>query len=469
VRGDPSGRPVAGRPLAILGAAVWPGDGRPVIDPGAVVVAGGRIVAVGPEAELPGLLAGAGLRGGDAAAAAVAPASAASGGPAAAGVEVVRAGGHTVLPGFVDSHVHLHWSAGASFLREATETPVEDLLLAMARNAQAALRAGITTVRDCGSVGYLALRLRDAIRRGVIAGPRVLACGPAITITGGHLWFLSPPLGSDGMEADTPDALRAAVRRLGKAGVDAIKVCATGGGTPGTNNRRAQYTAEELGVVVREAHRLGLRVAAHCHATEGIRAAVAAGVDCVEHGSWYATDPAAGLEFDEAAASRMAAGGAFHDVTITGQDRAALDEDVVAGLPPARRRALALREARYPLFRRMRDLGVRQMVCTDAGYTPGWGPEWARTLQVLVERAGYAPAEALTMATSTAASALGLDDQVGTIAPGKLADLVLVDGDPLQDIRRTGRVVRVYQEGRPAAPGAGTIRGPGAAGGGPDG
>lgn len=357
---------------------------------------------------------------------------------------LVRAPGHTLLPGFIDSHVHLHWSAGASFLREATETPEEELLLAMARNAQSALRAGVTTVRDCGSRGVLALRLRDAIHKGVIVGPRILACGPAVTITGGRLWFLGTALGT---EADTPDELRRAVRRLGKAGVDAIKICATGGGTPGTSNRRAQYTAGELRVAVAEAHWLGLRVAAHCHATEGIRAVAEAGVDTAEHASWYAADAAVGLEFDEAAAGRLAANGAFHDITITDGDRVALDGAGVAALPPTPRRQLALREARYPLFRRMAELGVRQMVCTDAGYTRDWGPQWSQTLRVLVERAGYSTAAVLAMATSTAAAALGLGAELGSIAPTKIADLVLVAGDPLQDIGCAARVMQVYRAG----------------------
>src|ERR1051326_1751660 len=326
----------------------------------------------------------------------------------------------TVLPGLVDAHVHLAFSASTNALADVLADDDQMLLLRGVAAARQALRAGITTVRDLGGRGGVTFRLRDAIANEIIAGPRILAAGAPITITGGHCHFL-------GTEADGESAVRAAARAQLKAGADCLKVMATGGRmTPGTNTLMAQYTVAELAAAVEEARRARVPLAAHALGTAGIRNATAAGVTTIEHCNWLGPDGS--VQFDESVA----------------RDMAAKPVAVVATLTPLQRSAPKLREEIMGCMRRMRELGVMFVAGTDAGTSLMPFDSLPRELEILVEQVGFTPLDAIHAATGGSARVLGLSS-VGTLEPGRLADMIAVEGDPsvrIQDLRLVKVVMR---------------------------
>jgi imidazolonepropionase-like amidohydrolase len=270
----------------------------------------------------------------------------------------------------------------------------------------------------------------------------LLVSGPPVTTTAGHLWVC-------GGEVDSAEAARALVRRLVKEGVDFIKVMATGGRmTPGSIVGRAQFSVDELRAVSDDAHRLGRRVAAHCLGTEGIAAAVEAGIDTIEHGAWL-DEAGERSAFDESVARQMAAQGTFMNLASQ-PNRALAEKPRTQPLTEAERRQLSALQERWHLFRRGIELGVRSFYSTDSIY--GQWPDscvnlpWLTTL--MVERAGLGPLEALRMVTATPAEALGLAGDVGSLAPGRVADLLIVRGDPVASIRDLHDIAAVYQAGQ---------------------
>lgn len=237
-------------PTTYRAARLYPGVGDTLISPGAVTIEGGTISYAGPAAEAP------------------------------PGGEQVDLGDVTLLPGLIDLHVHLTFSASERVVEEYLADSDELRLIRGVDNARRALLAGITTVRECGGQNALVLALREASARGLIPAPRIIAAGGAITTTGGHCWFF-------GLEADSEDDLRRAVRGQVKAGADYIKVMASGGSlTPRTSPEKLQYSAAQLRATTAEAGRLGLDVAAHCHSTESIIFAAGAGVRTIKHCSF---------------------------------------------------------------------------------------------------------------------------------------------------------------------------------------
>ena len=395
--------------------------GRPgeVIEHGAVCVEGGRIVAAGPVDQVP--------RPPD---------------PVAA----VHFEGATLLPGLIDAHVHLTIRRGESTVGHMTQVSDEMALLRGVQTAGRVLRAGVTTVRDCGTRGRLAQALRDGVQQGLISGPRILASGPPVTTTAGHLWAL-------GYESDTADEIRQSIRRLVKEGADFIKICATGGGmTPGSVNGRAQYSVDELRAAVAEAHRLGRHVAAHVHGTEGIARAVAAQVDTLEHCTWLDWT-ATRTEFDEDVVREMAAHHLVADIASSPPREfidAAWRPD---GTEQIDRHGPASALTRWKLAQRMQALGVDVCFSTDA--IPGWwddGHDLSYLAQSLVEVAGYDPLDVLRMITAVPARAIGLGDTLGTIETGRMADLLVVDGNPVAEIKDLHRVRAVYQTGTAVVP-----------------
>jgi len=330
----------------------------------------------------------------------------------------------TVLPGLIDCHVHLVFSRGQNPRADLLLEDDQRLLLRGVDGAREALRAGITTVRDLGGRGGVTFRLRDAIADGLLAGPRILAAGSPITITGGHCHFL-------GLEADTPADVQRAARGQLKAGANCLKIMATGGRmTPGTNITMAQYTLEALRAAVDEAQRAHVPLAAHALGTAGIRTATQAGVTTIEHCNWLGADGQ--VDFDDAVAEQMAA-----------QSTAA-----VPTLFPLRRTAPVLRGQILEAMRRMVALGVPLAAGTDAGVSLTPFDSLPGELEVLVDDVGLSPIQAITAATGQAANTLGLGETVGTIAPGRLADLLAVEGDPSQRIQDVRNVRRVLQSGR---------------------
>src|SRR5262245_55096916 len=255
------------------------GTGASARDDVVVAIEDGRIAAVGPAAEV-------GRGGAD---------------------EEIDARDATVVPGLIDGHCHLIWAGAA--LDQRAPGYRERLAIWGAGAGQAAVAAGVTTVGDCGAPEDSSLHLRDAIEAGHVVGPRLVACGPALTTTAGHGDYLGISVAADdGLE------LRRQARRWIRAGVDFVKIMATGGSSdPPSNRRRAQYSREELEPAVADAHRLRRRVVAHCNATEGIRNAVLAGVDVVAHCNWLGCDEGV-VEYDDAVAREMGARGTMVDL-----------------------------------------------------------------------------------------------------------------------------------------------------------
>jgi imidazolonepropionase-like amidohydrolase len=346
---------------------------------------------------------------------------------------------YTVLPGLVDCHVHLVFSARPSALQDILADDRRRLMLRAVHNAQLALRAGVTTVRDCGGKADVVFALRDAIEAGVLPGPRVFAAGPAITITGGHCYFLEG-------EADSADELRRLARRLAKEGADFFKVMSTGGRmTPGTNVTAAQYTVEELSALVGEARRLGRTVAAHGHGVAGIRNAVTAGVTTIEHCTWVSESDSGAVDYQPEVAAQMARQGTYLDATLSpGVASAALPESSLTGSRlEVRRMQPAIREAQ----RAMLAAGVQLIAGTDAGVANVPLDSMPMELEGIVELLGQSALEAIRAGTHTAARACGREEEFGSIQPGRIADLLVVDGDPSRDITLVRRVEKVLRNG----------------------
>jgi imidazolonepropionase-like amidohydrolase len=323
--------------------------------------------------------------------------------------------GCTIIPGLIDSHVHLAMSPDLGPKQVALDlvtTPEHVLILRAERHARVALSTGVTTLRDCGGPGNVTLALRDAIDAGLVIGPRLMVSGRPITTTAGHCHFM-------GERADSETEIRKVTRALCHEGVDFIKIMATGGMlTPGSNPAAVQFGASELTACVEEAHRLGRRVAAHVLCSAGVRAAVAAGVDTIEHCWSIAGAP---QDADDETIGILADSELFGSVTAHRILRR-LSCDGADGVMELRRR--------LGPHRAMRQAGVPLPVHSDAG-TPGTGFEsfylsvdaFRRGLETSIE-------EAIRAATHVPAMALGLGDRLGKIESGYESDLVVVQGDP---------------------------------------
>jgi len=355
----------------------------------------------------------------------------------------LRFSDHTLLPGLINSHVHLCCASGGKpFYHRQSDAMA---LLNAVRNARLELLSGVTSVRDCGDQRGVLFEFREAVSHGIADAPRLLLCGPPITMTRGHAHFL-------GGEADGPDDMRRAVRDRAGRGADFIKVIATGGGTPGSDPSRATYTIPELSAAVEAARILGKPVSAHCRGIPGIESALDAGISHLEHACFERPDGT--LRYDPDLGSRIADQGVSVTPTIQ-LYRDALDHLTKKrepfGLTSEESRRIALLpgqiSAKYQALCEMIGRGVRCVAGNDAGLPfTGFGEFW-KELDAMVA-AGLTPIQAIQAATCLPAAVFGLSETLGSIRAGKQADLLIVAGDPTARIADLSRVALVMAGGR---------------------
>jgi imidazolonepropionase-like amidohydrolase len=395
---------------------MFDGKSNALTTPGLVVVSDGKIAAVGASAAIP------------------------------PGAQIIELGDATLLPGFIDAHTHLTMQYREDYtkaLLESLQMPIPEKAIDATVNARVTLMAGFTTVRDVGSSDFLDVGLRNAIDKGVVPGPRMLVCVHAIGATGGHCdetGFRSGVFGKEnGPEegvVNGADQARYAVRLAHKYGATIIKTCATGGvlsladavDTP-------QLTQAELDAIVDEAHALKLKAAAHAHGAEGAKRAIRAGIDSIEHGSFL----------DDEALDMMKQRGTYYVPTLMAVQ--GLSEQIAKGtaMPPAVRAKADLAIAgEHKTFQKALARGIKIGLGTDAAVYPhGRNAEEFHQMVDL----GMKPVDALKAGTSSDADLLGLSAKIGSLEPDKLADVVAVPGDPIENIRQTEHVFFVMKEG----------------------
>jgi imidazolonepropionase-like amidohydrolase len=325
--------------------------------------------------------------------------------------------GRSLLPGIIDSHVHLCLDGSPDPVGALIREPDPIITLKAAEFARRTLLAGVTTIRDMGGKGGIDLGLRTAIRSGLIPGPRMLASGRLICMTGGHGWQF-------GREADSPDEVRKAAREQIRAGADIVKLMATGGVmTPDVEPGSEQLTEEELRAGIQEAHKAGRRTATHAMGTQGILNALRAGIDSIEHGVFL----------NEEAVSLMVKKNVPLIPTLSALYHIE-KKGIASGIPAfAVEKTLRLKPFHLESVRMAREAGVQVATGTDAGTPFNMHGENSGELMRLVE-VGHSPMEALQAATQIAAKVIGWENDLGTIEEGKLADLIVVEGNPLEDI-----------------------------------
>ena len=351
-------------------------------------------------------------------------------------VDVIDVAGGTLMPGFIEMHSHIHCSAQADAYTHITTESNETFIMRGVGAVRAALSSGVTTMRDLGSRNEVILPIKSAIENDIIPGPRLIAAGTPITTTGGHCNMF-------GTEADTAEEVVTAIRTQFKLGADCIKVMSTGGGfTPGTNVRAPQYPVETLRAAVVDAERLGLRVAAHCHASAGVRNCVDAGIHNLIHCSWLAENEEDMYDYDTEYTDMIVEKGIYVDPTLAlgrlNQIRGRVRMGGGGMGDPARR---------FEILRDMWDRGVKFVTGMDSGMTNANFDDFAYIPQVMVEEMHITPMEAIVCSTQTSAECLGLEDEIGTLKAGKSADVLIVNGDPSEDIAALHNVNTIVSQG----------------------
>jgi imidazolonepropionase-like amidohydrolase len=402
--------------LRIRAGLLVDGTGTPPVQNAALLIDGERIVEVGPDAAV----------------------------PTPDGAQTIDFSDKTVLPGLVDCHSHTSLPGDGTTIEQAATESGEIHLLWAAENARTSLMGGVTTLRENGAFHRTAFVLRDAIQRRIVPGPRLSVAGRPITVTGGHCW----PLGG---EADGVEGVRQAVRQLVKEGADWIKAMSTGGGTLNTRPYQASYSPDELRAIADEAHRANRLVGIHATGTEGIVNALDAGTDMVIHAMFNNPDGSATL--DEEVARRIADLGTWVNPTLhVTRVRAWRYERIAQERPltDVETADLALMQRRHAAHNqhvgRMHQLGVRMAAGSDCGWSYYAFGGFADEIDALSE-AGMGPAAALRAGTLDAADSMGLAADVGSLEQGKLADLLVVNGDPTVSTTALKNVVAVFLGG----------------------
>lgn len=406
--------PLHAQTVAVRAGRLIDGTGAAPVRNAVIVIEDGRITAVGPDVQVP------------------------------RGAQVIDLSAMTVLPGFIDAHTHLTGPVlgEPGWDNAAVRETAADAALRGAQHARETLMAGFTTIRNVGADGFADVALRDAIDAGRVPGPRMQVAAHALGITGGHcdrngyVPALEDRLGTLTGQADGVDEIRKSIREQVKYGADVIKICATGGVlSEGDSVGVQQYTEEELRAVVAAAHFLERRVAAHAHGNAGIKAAVRAGVHSIEHGS----------VLDEEAVRLMVEHGTYLVPTLMAAE--AVEKMVAAGVLEGERaeKATYIAPIMRRSFRMAVEGGVKIALGTDVGVMPHGTNGHEFTLMVGV--GGMTPMQAIVAGTSAAADLLGWSGHVGSVRPGRYADLVAVRGDPLADIAVLERVDWVMKGG----------------------
>jgi imidazolonepropionase-like amidohydrolase len=351
--------------------------------------------------------------------------------PSPNAARVIDVGGRTVLPGLVEAHIHLSYNHVKVIADLDLNCPPEYSTLVSAKNAELALHCGYTAARSAGSVHAVDVALKRAIEEGLYPGPRLLAAGRDICATGGMAdWNASYlKLGMEGLAliADGPDQIRAAVRRVIKDGADVVK-CYVGGDAllPHTPIADCTYTLEEVRALVEEAHMRGRLTSAHVRGARSSETAARARVDSIEHAT-YASDETLQRIRDQGLF--LVPGLRYLYSIVENGPRFGITEEIVG--PSGLREEI---KQAADTYRRAKDLGIRMCPGGDFGFA--WNPhgEYAKDIQVFVDVIGFTPLEALRCATQWGAELMRMQDRIGTLKAGFLADLVVVDGDPLRDI-----------------------------------
>jgi imidazolonepropionase-like amidohydrolase len=410
----------AGTVIVLKAARLFDGKSKALVTSGVVIVQGDKIVDAGSNLPIP------------------------------QGAQVIDLGDETLSPGFMDAHTHLTFDFTGNFndrRLKMMEANVSELALMTIPNARATIDAGFTTVRDLGSRfngshDFVDISLRNAIAKGIVAGPRMLVATYGIGATGGHFddtagyrdfLFGHEPDYADGI-ADGPDAIRKAVRFQVKNGADVIKAAVSGGVLSLTDEvDTPQFTAAEMAALVDETHRLRKKIAVHCHGDQAAKEAIEAGVDSIEHGSFLKPET---LQL-------MKTKGTYLVPTLMASEW--IMSKIEAYPPALQAKARAATAARSDMFRNAVKIGVKIGLGTDAAVFPHG--QNAKEFKLMVDL-GLPPIEALRAATSSNADLFGISAKVGTLEKGKLADIVAMPGDPTTDITATERVSFVMKEGK---------------------
>jgi imidazolonepropionase-like amidohydrolase len=403
----------APRTIVIKAAHLFDGKSDQVVSPGVVVVRDGKIVAAGAKAAIPG------------------------------DAETIELGNATLMPGLIDAHTHLTGERSGDWKKDeldAFKKPASQFAIEATAYAKRTLLAGFTTVRDLGSRDLIDVGLRNAINAGVVPGPRMLVAVNALSARGGHCdptggyrpGLLKEPGIEEGV-ADSPDQFRAAVRFVAKHTADVVKVCASGGVLSLADKVDSpQLTQRELEALVEEAHALGRKTAAHAHGAESAKRAVRAGIDSIEHGSFL----------DDEALELMRQKGTYLVYTPVLCLAATLEKTgAPANIVAKANAAIA---AMGSTFKRALGKGVKIAFGSDSSVCPHGGqlPQFAHMVGL-----GMKPLAAVRSATSVDAKLLGVDDRVGVLEAGKLADVIAVPGDPSKDVTVLERVFFVMKDG----------------------
>lgn len=350
------------------------------------------------------------------------------------GDEVIDLGGRSLLPGFIDCHVHLCIDGSADPMQSLRKDSEQMVTLKAARNAYLSLLAGVTTIRDLGSLNGITVSLRDAINLGITIGPRIVCCNQAVCITGGQGWEFS-------RQADGVDEVRQAVREQFRTGANFIKLMSTGGVmTPGIDPGAAQFTYEELRAGVEEAHKAGRKAASHAQGNEGIKNSLRAGIDTIEHGI-FLDDEAIGLFLEKKAVLVPTLSAPFN----------IMEKGEKSGIPAfVIEKTERVKDTHTESTKKAYQAGIPIAMGADAGTPFNGHGENLKELELLVA-IGLSPMEAILSATHIAAETVGLGQMIGTIEEGKLADLIVVEGDPVKDIKilqNKNNIIAIMKDGR---------------------